>query len=82
MGEAEIKEPIQFQIGRTYFNASPIYNGEFKNYQIQNKVLDDKNLEKIEEIKNENNYEALETNSKEKEILENDNNNMEIEEEL
>ena len=78
----EIKEPIQFQIGRTYFNASPIYNGEFKNYQIQNKVFDDKNLEKIEEIKNENNYETLETNSKEKEILENDNNNMEIEEEL
>ena len=76
----EIIEPIQFQIGRTYFKASLENNNDLKNFQALNQIENEKNLEKNEQTKNENNFEPPENSIKEKNILEND--NMDIEENL
>ena len=79
----EIKEPIQLQIGRTYIKASIINFEDIKIFQM--KKQNKKNLEPIEtiqkeKIKNENKYEALETEYKNFESQDKENNNMDIEE--
>ena len=79
----EIKEPIQLQIGRTYIKASIINFEDIKIFQMKKK--NKKNLEPIEtiqkeKIKNENKYEALETEYKNFESQDKENNNMDIEE--
>ena len=79
----EIKEPIQLQIGRTYIKVSIINFEDIKIFQMKKK--NKKNLEPIEtiqkeKIKNENKYEALETEYKNFESQDKENNNMDIEE--
>ena len=82
----EIREAIQIQIGRTFMKASLLNFQDLKNYQkilqIEKKIKNERKEEFFKNDNNNNNYEQLETEYKEKNVEKknDENNKMNIDE--
>jgi len=68
----EIRETLQIQIGRTFIKASLLNFHDLKNYQkileIEKKIKNERKEEFYKNVNNNNNYEQLETEYKDKNV--------------